>query len=194
MIRKLAIDFAPPRRRPPAPGAALLAAALALAAALGWQYRGLSMEIEAIQAQLESRQAPDARRAAAKPPSAEARTELARVSQVVRQLSTPWNALFASIEASVGDNVALLGIQPDPAAARVTLSAEARNYGEALWFAQRLSAGGTLAEAFLTGHELRRDGSQRPVRFNVSARWLALEGGPAGPAAGTGAAAPGGAP
>jgi Tfp pilus assembly protein PilN len=176
MIRALAVDFAPRRRRPPAAGIGLLALALALAAGLAWQYRGLSKEIERIEAQLESRQPQGARRAAATPVSAEAGAEIARVSQVVRQLSTPWNALFASIESAVGENVALLGIQPDPAAARVTLTAEARNFGEALWFAQRLSAGGTLAEAFLTGHELRRDGSQRPVRFTISARWLALEG------------------
>lgn len=189
MSRELAIDFAARKRRPPAPGAALLAVALMLATGLAWQYRSLSREIEGIEAQLESRQPSGVRRAAAKPVSAEASTELARVSQVVRQLSTPWNALFAAIEAAVGENVALLGIQPDPAAARVTLTAEARNYGEALWFAQRLSAGGTLAEAFLTGHELRRDGTQRPVRFTISARWLALEG---AAVSGAGMAAPGG--
>jgi hypothetical protein len=176
MIRALAIDFAPRRLRPPLGGAVLLAASLAVAAGLAWQYRGLQKEIERIEAQLESRQPSGARRAAAVPVSAEAGAERARVNEVVRRLSTPWNSLFAAIEAAVGDNVALLGIQPDPAAARITLTAEARDFGEALWFAQRLSAGGTLSEAFLTGHELRRDGSQRPVRFTISARWPALEG------------------
>lgn len=191
MIRELAIDFAPRRRRPPALGAALLVAAFVLATVLAWQYRELSKEIEAIEAQLESRRAPVAR-GSTRPLPAEARTELARLSQVVRQLSTPWDALFSSIETSIGENVALLGIQPDAAAARVTISAEARNYGEALWFAQRLSAGDTLAEAFLTGHELRRDGSQRPVRFTISARWLALEA--ATPVAAAVVSAPGGTP
>jgi hypothetical protein len=185
VIRALVIDFAPAHRRPPAAGLAVLAAAFALAAGLGLQYRSLARDIERMEAALEARQPVAARRAAAaQPVSSEASAELARVTRAVRQISTPWNALFAGIEDSVGENVALLGIQPDPAAARVTITAEARNYGEALWFAQRLSSGGALADAFLTGHELRRDGSLRPVRVTISARWPALEGaladGPAG--------------
>jgi hypothetical protein len=176
MSRPLAIDFMPRRRRPPAAGAAVLALALALAAGIAWHYRGLTRDIERLNAQADSLRAPGARRAANAPLSAEGSAEVLRVSRVVRQLSTPWNELFTAIEGAVGENVALLGIQPEPAAARVTLTGEAKNYGEALWFAQRLSSGGTLAEAFLTGHELRRDGSQRPVRFTIVARWLALEG------------------
>lgn len=176
MSRALMIDFAPRGRAPTAGGAALLALALALAAGMLWHHRGLTLEAARLEAKLESQQLPQARRGSGKAPAPEAAAELVRANHVLRQLATPWNELFAAVEGAVGEHVALLGIQPDPAGARVTLSGEARSIGEALWFAQRLAAGGTLADAFLTGHEFRRDGAQRPVRFTLSARWVALEG------------------
>lgn len=179
-MRALAIDFAPGRRTPPVAGLVLLAAATALAAGLGWHYRGLLLEIERIEARLDSGDAPHSPRspgrAAAGPVPAQLAPEIARAQDVVRRLTVPWNELFASVESAVGENVALLSIHPDPAAARVAVIAEARNANEALWFAHRLSTGGVLADAFLTGHELlRREGAHRPVRFTLSARWLAAE-------------------
>lgn len=179
-MRALAIDFAPGRRTPPAAGLVLLAAAVAFAAGIGWHYRGLLLEIERIEARLDSGDAPrsprSAARAAAGPVPAQLAPELARAQHVVRRLTVPWNELFSAVETALDENVALLSIQPDPAAARVSVIAEARNASEALWFARRLSTGGVLADAFLTGHELlRREGAHRPVRFTLSARWLAAE-------------------
>lgn len=176
-MRALAIDFAPGRRTPPVAGLVLLAAAVAFAAGFGWHYRGLLLEIERIEARLDSGDAPRfPGRAAAAPVPARLVPEIARARHVVRRLTVPWNELFSAVEMALDENVALLSIQPDPATARVSVIAEARNANEALWFARRLSTGGVLDDAFLTGHELlRREGTHRPVRFTLSARWLAAE-------------------
>jgi hypothetical protein len=181
MTRALGIDFAARGARPPAAGLALLALGGALAAALGWHYRGVLQEIERVEARLESLQpagAAPGRAGLKRGASREGAAELMRAQAVLQQLSAPWNDLFAAVEGALGEHVALLGVQPDAAAARVAVTAEARDIGEALWFAQRLSKSGVLAEAFLTGHEARPQGAARPVRFTLSARWRAMEARP----------------
>jgi hypothetical protein len=176
LSRALALDFAAREDRPPGAGIVLLAAGLALCGLLALHFRERLAERARIEERIEALQASSRPSRAAAPAGAEGAAELRGAQRVLAQLQTPWRGLFSTIEASIGDKVALLGVQPDPANARVTLTAEAKDLQEALWFAQRLSAGGELADAFLTGHEMRRDGAQRLARVTIVGRWPAMEG------------------
>lgn len=163
------LDFLSRERRAPRAGLALLGLGIALSAALGLQFSQLRAEIARLDTALSSSAAVVETR---RPPAPEALADLKRAQGVLRRLAAPWNALFAEVEGAVGPNVALLGIQPDAAGARVTLNAEANSLREAVLFAERLNAGRVLSEAVLGGHAVRAQDPQRPVRFTVEARWL----------------------
>lgn len=164
----IALDFLAAEPRLPPAGLALLAAALTGAALLGWQHVRLQAELDTLRAGLEARQsAPRALRGA--PP--ETAADLKRAQEVLRRLDAQWNALFSAVESALGADVALLAIQPDLAAGRVTLNGEAKSLPAALDFAARLNRGAVLSEAMLGAHEVRVNDAHRPVRFTLGARW-----------------------
>jgi hypothetical protein len=109
---------------------------------------------------------------AGKTPSFDAQIEEA--AGVLAQLKTPWSALFRSIEAAHGDEVALLGLQPDIARHSLSIVGEAKEYGDALAYVARLRNEAKLANAHLVGNEVKEDDPQRPVLFTVSANWKAV--------------------
>ena len=104
-----------------------------------------------------------------KAPSFDAQIEEA--AGVLAQLKTPWSALFRSIEAAHGDEVALLSLQPDIARRSLSIVGEAKEYGDALAYVARLRNEAKLANAHLVGNEVKEDDPQRPVLFTVSANW-----------------------
>jgi len=173
MIRPIALELAGDGGRPLG-GLALLAAALLVAAALGARFALLRGEIGELTGRLEALHAAGRSRSAAavlRVSSADVAADLKRAQLVLRELGAPWNQLFAEVERAVGADVALLDLQPERAAGRVTIAGEARNLEAALAFAERLGRGPALADAVLAAHELRVQDPQRPVRFIVNARW-----------------------
>jgi len=176
MIRAIDLDVLGHERRLPPAGLGLLAVALVAVIFLGWRFALLRAEsgeladrIEAEQASGRAGPVPGALRVA----TGDAAAEFKRAQGVLRNLAAPWNDLFNEIEAAIGSDIGLLGLQPELAAGRVAISGEARNFESAVRFAERLNAGGVLREAFLSAHEVRVQDAQRPVRFVVSARWIA---------------------
>jgi hypothetical protein len=174
MIRPIDLDVLAPQTRAPRAGLALLSLAVALAAALTWRFALVSADAAALEervdaAYLGARATPGALAVRA---SGDFAADLKRAQGALGQLAAPWNGLFEDLERAVSrSEVGLLGVQPELAAGRVVLVAEAKSIADALAFTERLNEGKVLADAFLAAHEVRAQDPQRPVRFTVSARW-----------------------
>ena len=164
-MRKLEINFVGRGRRSPRAARILLVAALAVCLDLGLSYR----ELRASQALLETRLGQDAPvQAAARNVSAE---EVAAVRETVDRLAMPWNRLFAALESAASDQVALLGMEPDPKAGTVVISGDSKDYLAALTYVLNLERNEALDRVQLVRHEVKADDPQAPVSFAVSARW-----------------------
>ncbi len=82
--------------------------------------------------------------------------ELARVSEVTRRLTLPWNGLFRAVEAANFADVALLSMQPDAGKQTVTVTAEAKDMNSMLEYVNRLAKEPLLVDAHLTSHQMRK--------------------------------------
>ena len=89
----------------------------------------------------------------------------------VGRLSMPWGSLFGALESAASDQVALLAVEPDPAAGTVTISGEGKDYLAALTYVLNLSRSEALSGVQLVRHEMKPDDPQRPVAFAISATW-----------------------
>lgn len=166
-MRKLELDFL--RSRPAAPwaGWVLLAAAAAFAFDLGRAYLGVQDAIAQREARLAL--AGPAPRAAPAAPAAPRDLEAAR--ETIRRLATPWGALFAALESTPTEGIALLAVAPDPQGASVLISGEARDYDALLGYVSALRASTPLARAYLARHELRAGAARHPLAFSIRAPW-----------------------
>lgn len=161
------------RRRPQALGVLLLVLGCAAAAASLLDYREVAAAVEA------DRRAGRAAGRAPAPPLAqrsnrdvrELRQELLRANTLLRQMSVPWEGLFAAVEQAAGRDVALLALHPDVAAQQVRIAGQAQSIEHALSFVQRLAASGLLADAHLAGHNATADGDF-PIAFALTARLI----------------------
>jgi Tfp pilus assembly protein PilN len=163
-MNRLGLDFVH-RARSPWPGRLLLAVALAVSLDVALSYKSLSGAVALSEARL-SRAQP--RSAPARKVSAE---ELAAVRETVDRLATPWDRLFAALESAASDQVALLGIQPDPKAGTVVISGDSKDYLAALSYVLNLSQTAALDRVQLVRHEVKANDPQSPVAFAVSAGW-----------------------
>jgi hypothetical protein len=175
MKRDIEIDFLAVQPRVPRAGAALLATGMLLAALAGWRFVSLQEEARRLEAGIEALRPGRVVRTRTRAADHDAAAALAQARAVHARLAAPWGELFAEVEAAIGPDVALLGIQPDLANARVAITGEARTMGHGLAFADRLNRGKALGETLLTAHEVRVQDPRRPVRFTLQARWRAVE-------------------
>ena len=163
-MKKLEIDFA---RRPRAPWAArtlcVLALALSADTALSYLHARASLKhSEAGLVQAQPRSAPS-RKAAPE--------EVAAVRETVARLATPWDRLFGALESASNDQVALLGIEPDPKAGTVLITGDSKNYLAALSYVLNLSKAEGLGGVQLVRHEAKSNDPRGAVSFSVSAAW-----------------------
>ena len=98
-------------------GESLLRGLLALVLLLAHQ---LARKSEKALAAMGNRSRPAARRAAPE--------EIAAARETMQRLSTPWDKLFGALETAAIDDVALLGIEPDPKAGTVTITGDGKDY------------------------------------------------------------------
>lgn len=163
-MKRLRLDFVR-RVRAPWPGRVLIALALALSAEMALTYKDLRDSVarnEATLARAQPRAAP-ARKVPAE--------ELAAVRETVERLGMPWNRLFGALESAASDEVALLGIEPDPKAGTVVISGDSKDYLGVLSYVLNLSRADALNRVQLVRHELKANDPQSPVSFAVSAGW-----------------------
>lgn len=104
-------------------------------------------------------------------PSRETALELKAANEVLDQLTMPWDALFADIEAAVTADVALLSVQPDARNRTVAIAGEGRDLNAVLTFLARLDASPVMADTHLLSHEIKVDDRNRPMAFTLQARW-----------------------
>jgi HAMP domain-containing protein len=165
-MRRLELDFGGRRSAAPWAGRVLLALALAFALDVGISYNSAKRSLENHQASIAAAAQP--RSAPQRKASAE---EIALVRDTVRRLGTPWERLFGALEAAANDQVALLGIEPDPKSGTVLISGDGRDYLAALTYVLNLSQAEALRNVHLVRHEAKPNDPNGAVNFTVSAGW-----------------------
>jgi HAMP domain-containing protein len=163
-MNRLALDFIRSARSPWATRLLLgVALALSLDVALSYKHLRASVAVnEARLAQGQPRSAPARRHSA---------EEIAAVRETVDRLGMPWDRLFGALESAASDQVALLGVEPDPKTGTVVISGDSKDYLAALSYVLNLSQAEALNRVQLVRHEVKANDPQAPVRFAVSAGW-----------------------
>ena len=90
---------------------------------------------------------------------------------ISRQLTLPWDQLFAALETTKGKHIALLSLQPDPGKQILRITGEAKNFNELLAFVARLEHSPVFADTVLSSHEIREQDPDKPIRFGLAATW-----------------------
>jgi hypothetical protein len=163
-MRKLDLDFLHQRPAAPWAGRVLLVAAAAFALDLGRTAHELQQTIARQEARV-ARASPGAPLRAAAP------EDLAAARETIRRLAAPWGGLFAALESTPTEGVALLSLAPDPQGASVLITGEAADYGAALRYVAALRRAPPLARAYLLRHESRAGAARYPLAFAIRAPW-----------------------
>jgi len=168
------IDFL----RPAAPRSrtSLLAAGLGVAAVVLVAGNGLdaAAAVDALEQRV-SRQPAALRDPVAASPEDARKTaaERAQIARVDARLATPWDALFADLEAANSGDATLLSIRPEDEGRTLRLSGEARDFGAVLAYLSRLQRAKSLSRVLLASHERAPNGAAAAVRFSLTAEWRA---------------------
>jgi len=165
--RTVRLDFTRLVRTPAWPGWLLLVLSITSSAYTAVEFRRLQAETEIAQGRLERLRArsPQAPRDAK---LAQVQTEeLRRAGRVTRHIALPWESLFRSVEEAATRKVALLALQPDASQNLVRITAESREFADALEFVRRLEETRRLRGVHLASHLVVEQDPQKPVRFVV---------------------------
>lgn len=180
-MRKVNIDFAPPGvarsiLRMPRQGWALLFAVLAAAMALlaaSSALRREQGEVALLRAQAQARAATQAQAQAApvavRSPVPEAQANA--VNAAVLQLNLPWRALHDAVQAGTPANIALLALEPDARKSTVRITAEAKSSEDMIAYVEQLQKDEWFSAVVLARHEINEQDPNRPIRFQLDARW-----------------------
>ncbi|QVN19711.1 hypothetical protein [Burkholderia pyrrocinia] len=173
MMPKLDIDFCRRRARTGTSGVILLGVAVLLWAACGaWLWHAYA-ENDRARANVEAAQHRTlALRHVAKPPPTPAARLAEKQSQaVLRELTVPWQTLFSLVEDYPDHDVALIGIDQNPAQGQIRITAEAKNPDAMIAYLKYLQTSVVLREATLNGHLVEDNVPGKPVRFQITAVW-----------------------
>lgn len=174
-MRELILDYRKTDRTWHWVGIALLLLALAAAVQLVIYARALSDEsahLEKLTARIEHKLHPG--HVAAPMTQAEAQqlgAEVKNANAVLLQLSLPWDRLFQTVESANGDDIALLGIDPDVKKGLIKVSGEARDFDALLGYIRTMQASDFLAQVYLAHHQVQEQDAEKPIRFSVDASW-----------------------
>lgn len=173
MMPRLDIDFSRRRPRPALAGVILLCAAgvLTLASAVRlWQAYD---ENDRVQSELEAqRHRLFAKSHAPKEPqSPAAKLAESQSLAVLRELTVPWQDLLAIVEDYPDHDVALIGIDQNPAQSQIRITAEAKNFDAMVAYLRYLQTSVLLREAVLNDHLIETTVPGTPVRFQITAVW-----------------------
>lgn len=97
--------------------------------------------------------------------------DLAHAQVILNKLNMPWDKLFTVLEKATDDDVALASLKPDPGRGLVRIGGEARNLYAMLTYAKRLQDAKYFSEVSLVGHEIDPKGGDKPVHFQLQAKW-----------------------
>jgi hypothetical protein len=99
------------------------------------------------------------------------RPQVAAAAKAISRLTTPWGALYRSLEGSADDTVSLLAISPNVDKGEVRLSGEAKDFAALRSYLKRLGDSEALADVRLLGQEVKTGDAQRPIVFSIVAAW-----------------------
>ncbi len=172
-MRPLFLDYQRPARRFGPGGLLLLAAGAAAIVVTLVDYRGITRELSGLQMQADMLDVRPNRKALDRmlktDDSRRPGEETRQIDQVLRQLETPWGAIFESVESASSKEIALLGLQPDTQQRLLRIIAEARTQDDMLDYVKRLGAGAALSDVHLVNHQLQTQDPNHPLRFTVQA-------------------------
>ena len=97
--------------------------------------------------------------------------DIKQATEVLRQLTLPWEDLFHAVESSTDREITLLGLEPDMEKHVVNISCEAKNIAAMLNFTKRLEGQHEFASVYLQSHQIQEYDPDRPVRFSLVAFW-----------------------
>lgn len=169
-----AIDFGP--RRTPLPWWAVLLCLVAFACMADALWRLGSAQARQESAERALAQARDLLALRTPPAPAQARVELpaARVEAVNRaigRLNLPWSRLFAALEATRGESIALVAVEPEAGKRTLKLAGEARSAADMLAYVDRLAGEGSFTRVTLVKHQVNEQDANKPLRFQIEAGW-----------------------
>jgi hypothetical protein len=174
-VKRLApmrLDFAATESGASWSGLLVLVLGLAAAGLIVGDYQRLLASAERIEAELGRLSAP--RRGGEPPRDARKQGEaVARSNEVAHELSRRWDRVFLALESAKAPDVALLAIEPDPRKGVLRVTAEAKGKNAMLDYVNRLQAAQSLQRVMLESHEVLSQVPEKPVRFVVTASWVA---------------------
>lgn len=97
--------------------------------------------------------------------------ETKQVNAAIHQLSLPWKDLFAAIEGTRTNDIAVLSIEPEVSKELVNISAEAKKLDSMLDYAANLHKVALFREVVILNHQVQEQDPEKPIRFVVQAVW-----------------------
>lgn len=172
-LPELHLDFI--RRRRPGGlwftlGLLLLILGLALSLERVWRFTQVNAEVAAAEGRLVSLERKS--RQLAKSKVLVVDPLLLAAPPALRQLNLPWDRLLLELELAGDDNIAILGIEPDPAKALVRINGEGKSVDQVLAYVERLSGTVSLKRPQLQVEEGRMVEGQKVVGFSILADWV----------------------
>lgn len=164
-MQPIHIDYCRTRKAPRWIAPLLMLVALGFAGDVGVSFFKVHQQVkrnEVALAKLDPRSYKPARNASAE--------EIAAAKETVQRLAMPWDSLFRALESAASDQVALLGIQPDPKTGTVLISGDSKDYLAVLTYVLNLSRSDALQKVQLARHEMKQD-QAKVVGFSISATW-----------------------
>lgn len=101
----------------------------------------------------------------------ETERELKSANEVLQKLTVPWENLFTALEATRGDKIALLAMEPDVRKGQVRIIAEAKTANDMLDYLRRLGGEAAFSGVILVNHQIQQQDAERPLRFSIAVNW-----------------------
>ncbi|MGV0983645.1 MAG: hypothetical protein ACOYB2_03770 [Limnohabitans sp.] len=103
-------------------------------------------------------------------------SEALRVGErVSRQLNTPWDKLFSSIEFSQFKDVAVLEISPDATASKVRISGEVRDQDALTEYTKSFWKNENFSGAYLVRQKINDKSPENPIQFSLDLVWSGVK-------------------
>ena len=177
MMRALQLDYRAGHRLRHLMGYFLLVLALALAGTIGWYFNALRLEKAGVESLIDKVQQRVHGNQTVNETSQMAPEKLAEVikfsNKVIHQLNLPWDQLFAQLEAARGEDIALLGIEPDANGKSIKVAGEAKDYTAMVDYVRELSNQDGLQNVYLVDHKMDDQNPEKPIHFTLEATWAA---------------------
>ena len=96
---------------------------------------------------------------------------ISAINLAIRQLNLPWSEIFTALEDTTPENIALLSLMPDAKGQTLSIVAEAKTTDEMVDYVRLLNSNRLFDTTSISKHEINEKDSNKPVRFEVLARW-----------------------